>query len=319
MGGHVPVMVAEVMGLLGLRPGEVYADCTAGLGGHAVEAARRVGLRGTVVLNDLDAGNLERAAGAVRKVCGGDGGGVPRVVRFQGNFAELPRRMEAEGLAADAVLADLGFASVQVEDASRGFSFMREGPLDMRYDASVGSSAAELVNGLPEDELASILREYGEEREAGRIARKLVAERAVEPISTTQRLAGIVRSVCGRSGGGIDPATRTFQALRIAVNDELGSLHGLLRAVERAAQSVAAGSASWLAPGGRVAVISFHSLEDRPVKRAFASLVDRGLACSLTRGHVGPGDAEVEANPRARSAKVRAIAIGGAAGDDRRR
>ncbi len=214
--------------------------------------------------------------------------------------------MEAEGLAADAVLADLGFASVQVEDASRGFSFMREGPLDMRYDASVGSSAAELVNGLPEDELASILREYGEEREAGRV-------------STAQRLAGIVRSVCGRSGGGIDPATRTFQALRIAVNDELGSLHGLLRAVERAAQSVAAGSASWLAPGGRVAVISFHSLEDRPVKRAFASLVDRGLACSLTRGHVGPGDAEVEANPRARSAKVRAIAIGGAAGDDRRR
>jgi len=316
--GHVPVMVGEVMGLLGLRPGETYADCTAGLGGHAVEAARRVGSRGTVVLNDLDAGNLERAAAAVREACGRE---VPRVVRFQGNFAELPRRMEAEGLSADGVLADLGFASVQVEDAARGFSFMREGPLDMRYDSAVGASAAELVNGLPEAELASILREYGEEREAGRIARKLVAERAVEPITTTQRLAGIVRSVCGRARGpgGIDPATRTFQALRIAVNDELGSLHGLLRAVERAAQSVAAGSASWLAPGGRVAVISFHSLEDRPVKRAFASLVERGLARALARGHVGPGGAEVEANPRARSAKVRAIALGGAAGGDESR
>ncbi|HRQ74043.1 MAG TPA: 16S rRNA (cytosine(1402)-N(4))-methyltransferase RsmH [Phycisphaerales bacterium] len=312
MGGHVPVMVAEVMGLLGLRAGEVYADCTAGLGGHAVEAARRGGARGTVVLNDLDAGNLERAAAAVREACGGD---VPRVVRFQGNFAELPRRMEAEGLAADAALADLGFASVQVEDAARGFSFMREGPLDMRYDASVGSSAAELVNGLPEAELASILREYGEEREAGRIARKLVAERAVEPISTTQRLAGIVRSVCGRSGGGIDPATRTFQALRIAVNDELGSLHGLLRAVERAARSVAAGERAWIGPGGRVAVISFHSLEDRPVKRAFAGLVERGLATAVARGHVGPRVEEVEANPRARSSKVRAIAIGDAAGE----
>lgn len=127
--GHVPVMVGEVMGLLGLRPGEMYADCTAGLGGHAVEAARRVGSRGTVVLNDLDAGNLERAAAAVREACGRE---VPRLVRFQGNFAELPRRMEAEGLSADGVLADLGFASVQVEDAARGFSFMREGPLDMR-------------------------------------------------------------------------------------------------------------------------------------------------------------------------------------------
>ncbi len=318
MGGHVPVMMAEVMGLLGLRPGEVYADCTAGLGGHAVEAARRVGRRGTVVLNDLDAGNLEGAAAAVREACGGES---PRVVRFQGNFAELPRRMEAEGLTAGAVLADLGFASVQVEDAARGFSFMREGPLDMRYDASAGSSAAELVNGLPEAELASILREYGEEREAGRIARKLVAERAVEPITTTQRLAGIVRSVSGRArgSGGIDPATRTFQALRIAVNDELGSLHGLLRAVERAARSVAAGEPAWIGPGGRVAVISFHSLEDRPVKRAFAGLVQRGLAHALTRGHAVPGEAEVEANPRARSAKVRAITIGGEAEESRSR
>jgi 16S rRNA (cytosine1402-N4)-methyltransferase len=303
--------------MLSPRAGETYVDCTAGLGGHAAVVGAVVGGGGKVVLNDMDAGNLERAGGRAREAMRTSGG---KVEIFQGNYADLPRKMmDADPpLAADMVLADLGFASNQIEEAGRGFSFSREGPLDMRMDRGSPVSAADLVNGMGEGELEEIIREYGEDRNSARIARKLVEARKQAPITTTARLAELVRAAFGgrpqstpRGPGVIDPATRTFQALRIAVNDELGSLGSLLDSIGRGARALAAGKASWLRPGARVGVISFHSLEDRPVKQAFAELVREGLAEALSRKPVEAGSAETAVNPRARSAKLRGVRLVG--------
>lgn len=300
------------------RAGDAYLDCTTGLGGHAEAAAARVGASGTVVLNDLDAGNLE--AGRAR-LAGLDG--PPRVVTLHGNFADAPRRMVDAGLSADCVVADLGFASNQVDDAARGLSFMREGPLDMRLDrGGTTRSAADLVNTLSEPELGEIIREYGEEKAWRAIAAKIVSERAAGPISTTSRLASIVRSCLSRhASGGIDPATRTFQALRIAVNDELGSLRSLTESVLRAATLMAVARRNgaepprtWLRPGARVAIISFHSLEDRLVKDLGAALKERRLGEALSRRPVEAGDPERDANPRSRSAKLRVFRLTDATG-----
>ncbi len=297
---HIPVLLAEVLEALGPRPGECYADCTAGLGGHAAAIAAALRPGGRVILSDLDPGNLTRAAAAVA----GAAPGV-EVRSFRGNFVSLPRRLAAEGVAADIVLADLGFASCQMDDPARGFAFSREGPLDMRLDPTGPTTAADLVGTLPETELARILRDYGEEKAARAVARKIVAVRREASIATTAQLAEIVRSVVRRDGG-IDPATRTFQALRIAVNDELGALEGLLAAVARGAKAQGTG---WLAAGARVAIVSFHSLEDRMVKRAFGDLVSAGLAEAVGRQPVTPGEDEIGVNPRARSAKLRAIRL----------
>ncbi len=304
---HVPVLLDEVIGLLSPQPGEVYVDCTAGLGGHAAAIAARLAPGGTAILNDVDPGNLARAAEHVRHTAGES----VQVIPLQGNFADVPRKLAERGLTADAVLADLGFASSQMEDAGRGLSFSREGPLDMRLDPTLPVTAAELLATTPERELAELLRMYGEEREAGRIARKLVRAREESPITTTGRLAEVVRSAVPRrfDPSAIDPATRTFQALRIAVNDEIGSLEALLAAVDRAARVNLRGGSSWLRPGARVAVIAFHSLEDRPVKRAMAELESAGLAELLTRGPVGPSEDEVRTNPRSRSSRLRAVRL----------
>ncbi|MEZ6243651.1 MAG: 16S rRNA (cytosine(1402)-N(4))-methyltransferase RsmH [Phycisphaerales bacterium] len=306
---HTPVLLDETLSVLSPAPGETYVDCTAGLGGHALAVGERLGSDGRVVLGDLDPANLEAAEARVRA------SGVGRVVTMRGSFVDLPRRLEEGGIGADSVLADLGFASPQVDDPGRGLSFRAEGPLDMRLDPSGPVTAGELVNTLPEGELAELIWRWGEERHSRRIARKVVAARADAPIETTIRLAEIVRSACPRPPRGvrprIDAATRTFQALRIAVNDEIGSLEALLASVARAGEGVAQGRRAWLNPGARVAIITFHSLEDRPVKRAFAALVERGLAQAITRKPITPGDAECESNPRARSAKLRAIRIGG--------
>jgi 16S rRNA (cytosine1402-N4)-methyltransferase len=314
--GHVPVLPAEVLAALDPKPGQVYVDCTAGLGGHAAMVASRLGGSGTVVLVDLDAANLARAKARVEAEAGGAG---PGVVTIHANFAEVPRRLVELGLSADMVLADLGFASTQVDDAARGFSFMREGPLDMRLDPSPGKvSAADLVNTLPEAELADILFEYGEERASRAISAKIVGVRKSSPIVTTSQLADLVRSCVRVPPGhrGIDPATRTFQALRIAVNDELGSLRALLDSVSRGASRLrtaqgVAGSSSpvWLSAGARVGLIAFHSLEDRPIKQAFAELVERGLARAIGKRPTEAGDEERANNPRSRSAKLRAIQI----------
>lgn len=285
--------------MLGPRPGETFADCTAGLGGHASLIGRRLGPAGTVVLNDLDSGNLERAARSVSEA------GVGSVQTFRGNFAALPRRMEREGLRAHMVLADLGFASTQMDDPSRGLSFRGDDPLDMRFDTAGPTTAADLVATSSEPDLARILWEFGEEKASRQIARKLVEARRRGPIETTGQLAEIVRSVV-RSGGGIDPATRTFQALRIAVNDELGSLDGLLAGVTRAARS---GGSGWLTAGARIAIVSFHSLEDRMVKRAFGGIISGGMGEAVGDQPTTPTETERLRNPRSRSAKLRAIRL----------
>lgn len=304
---HIPVLEEQVVALLAPGPGQTVADCTAGQGGHAARLSALIGPSGTLVLNDLDESCLRAARARAEAIAD-----PPRVVCFRGNFAEMPRRMAESGLAADAVLADLGFSSTQMDDPARGFSFRGEGPLDMRLDPTSGPSAAELVNTLPEADLADMIFQYGEERMSRPIARKLVAERERSPIQTTARLAEIIRSVVGvRGSGRIDPATRTFQALRIAVNDELGNLASLLESVERGAmlRRSSASGASWLAGGARIGIISFHSLEDRLVKRAFQRIADAGLARVLTRRPIEPSEQEVENNRRSRSARLRVIEL----------
>lgn len=304
-GSHIPVLIEPVVRLLDPRPGEVFVDATAGLGGHASAIGPRLTPGGVVVLNDVDPANLEHAAARVRRE---SGPGVDvRVVRA--NFAELPHTLRRLGLRADMLLADLGFASTQMDDAARGFSFMREGPLDMRLDPSAPVTAAELVATLPERELARIIREYGEERHAGRVAAVLVRARAQRPIDSTNRLAEVVRGAVPRSPGGIDPATRTFQALRIAVNDELGVLEALLSSIERAASGKSSGG-DWLAPGARIGMISFHSLEDRCVKRAFRACEAAGAA-DVTGGVIVAEPEEEANNPRSRSAKLRVVRLAG--------
>ena len=297
---HIPVLPSEILDALSPKPGETYVDCTAGLGGHAASIAPYLHPGGRVVLNDLDAGNLAHATSHTKSA----GPGV-EVTGFHGNFAALPGQLVRQHVRADMVLADLGFASNQMSDPARGFAFSSDGPLDMRLDPSRGMTARELLATLPEAELVRILREYGEEKAARPIARKIVAARAEGSISTTGQLAALVRSVV-RSGGSINPATRTFQAFRIAVNDELGSLEGLLAAVERAARSTGEG---WLAAGARVAIVSFHSLEDRLVKQSFARLEQRGLAEMVGEQPTVPSEAEVHDNPRSRSAKLRTIRV----------
>lgn len=288
--------------MLAPKSGETFVDCTAGLGGHAAAIAKAMG-SGTVVLNDSDPGNLKRASAAMVAAAP-----AIKVVTLHGNFADAPRRLSEQGLAADMVLADLGFSSNQVETAERGFSFQRDGPLDMRLDPTSPVTAADLIASTPERDLARLIREFGDEPAAGKIARKLVESRRSAPISTTGQLADIIRSVVGRRPGSIDPATRTFQAVRIAVNDELGSLSSLLAAVERGAKIGGAGG--WLKQGARVAIISFHSLEDRLVKQGYAAMAASGIAEVLTRRPVEGLESEIAVNPRARSAKMRAVRIG---------
>ncbi|MGH7243877.1 MAG: 16S rRNA (cytosine(1402)-N(4))-methyltransferase RsmH [Phycisphaerales bacterium] len=312
---HTPVLPLEVAEVLALKPGETYADCTAGRGGHAALLATSTEPGGRIVLNDADASNLEAASAHVTQQHPGIA-----IHRFQGNFALLPRDMEGAGLQADAVLADFGFSSTQIEDASRGFSFMRAGPLDMRFDTSRGLSAADLVNTGSERELTRILREYGEEPGASRIASAIVQTRKTTPIQTTEALADLIRSVIGRRpGSATDPATKSFQALRIAVNDEIGSIDALLAQIARAARVVGAVSGKggggvgsdrlWLRKGARIALLTFHSLEDRPAKAVFADICKQGLATDLARGGITASNEEIRANPRARSARLRAIRL----------
>lgn len=302
--GHVPVMLAEVLALLAPRTGRTYLDATFGGGGYtrAILAAADC----TVFALDRDPDAIARGAALAARHPG-------RLHLVEGRFGDMVSLLAAHGVTAlDGVVFDFGVSSFQLDEAARGFSFRADGPLDMRMERR-GPRAADLVNTLSERELATVLAELGEERHARRVARAILRARAEAPIETTARLAAVVRSAVPRSDDGIDPATRSFQALRIAVNDELGEI----------ARGIAAGI-SLLAPGGRIIAVSFHSLEDRIVKRAFAEAAGRGANPSrhdpaalattraaprlrlLTTKPLGPGEGETSINPRARSARLRA-------------
>ncbi len=259
-----------------------------GPGGHAAAVLRASAPDGRLLGLDRDGETLERARQRLAEF-------GERARLEQADYREIPERLGGEK--ADGILLDLGISSAQLDDAGRGFSFQAEGPLDMRMDRSGGATAADLVNRMRESDLADLLYEYGEEPASRRIARAIVLARERQRITTTTELADIVRRAAPRRRRpGLHPATRTFQALRIRVNREL---EGLGAAFE--------GAARCLKPGGRLAVISFHSLEDRAAKEAFRSLAARGFRL-LTKKPLRPGDAEVRENPRARSARLRAVA-----------
>jgi 16S rRNA (cytosine1402-N4)-methyltransferase len=288
--GHEPVMVSEVLDMLLPSRGGVFVDCTVGLGGHS-RALLESGAT-HVVAFDRDASALGIAREALAAF--GD-----RVTLVHADYRDLPRVLDSRGLTAiDGALADLGVSSMQLDAEGRGFSFRRDEPLDMRMDQTQGPSAADLLRDVDERELADLIFQYGEERYSRRIARGIVTARRETPIATTGQLAAIVRRAIPRHGyQRIDPATRTFQALRIWVNRELDGLDGFLaQAAER------------LREGARLAVITFHSLEDRIVKHAFRALERSATAIRiLTKRPLVPTDEEVARNPRARSAKLRAI------------
>ncbi len=281
---HVPVLVDEVLEYLNPRPGGIVVDGTLGGGGHARALADRVGAAGRVVAVDVDRQAIERAHPMLA--------GLPIEVA-EASYAEIPQVLSQRGIAAaDAILLDIGLSSDQLADPARGFSFQSVGELDLRFSADHGEPAWQLVARLRERELADLIYKFGEERFSRRIARRIVERRQQAPIRTAAELADLVRSCVPRSRGhGIDPATRTFQALRIAVNDELGVLETALAKLPDCLRS-----------GGRLAVISFHSLEDRIVKQAFR---DDPRLQRVTRRPVQATDAEVARNPRARSAKLR--------------
>ncbi len=289
---HVPVMPIEVLALLNPVEGAVVLDCTLGLGGHAALIAERIGASGRMIGIDQDNDAIKLA----RERLSGFSG---RLDIVKNSFARLGSALDGVGVTVvDAVLFDLGVSSLQLDDAGRGFSFRMDGPLDMRMDRDAGTTAEDLVNDLSEEALADIIFNFGEERFSRRIARVLVAARAGERIRTTAGLAEIVLKALrrGYQRNRLHPATRTFQALRIAVNGELDILAGALtQAFER------------LKPGGRMAVIAFHSLEDRIVKAKFRSWAREGRAVLLTKKPLRPGDAEAADNPRARSARLRVI------------
>ena len=281
---HVAVMLAEVVEQLNPQLGQVIVDGTLGAGGHTRALAERVGPHGRVIAFDLDPTALAAAEQSLA--------GLP-VTLVASNFSDLREVLnQLEVVSVDAVLLDLGLSSDQLADQGRGFSFTSDGPLDLRFDPTQGEPATRLVNQLKEETLADIIFRYGEERFSRRIARAIVAARRDRPLETAGELAALVRrSVPHGKADRIDPATRTFQALRIAVNEELKSLEIALRRLP-----------DCLRVGGRAAIISFHSLEDRRVKEAFR---DDPRYRAMTRKPLRPTEEETARNPRSRSAKLR--------------
>lgn len=287
---HEPVMLREAMELLGLGSGDIALDATVGAGGHAKEMLKRITPGGRLIGLDNDAGVLAIAEEDLKEFRGS-------FTLVNDNFRNLDAVLAHEGIKClDAALFDLGVSSYQLDGTGRGFSMKRDAALDMRMDPRGHSSAYDIVNGCTQEELDGILLKFGEERFHRKIARSIVENRAQKPIETTGELADIVHRAIGfkSKNSRIDPATRTFQAIRIAVNDELGALEDGLKKV-----------VSWLDIGGRIAVISFHSLEDRIVKNLFKGFADLGFLKILTKKPVQTSREEIAVNPRARSAKLR--------------
>jgi 16S rRNA (cytosine1402-N4)-methyltransferase len=319
---HIPVLLNEVLAALQPAPGRVVVDCTLGLGGHSAELLRRIQPGGHLIGIDFDARSiaiarlrltaagkqlraapLKRATGAKRPRAGKSAGMKDAPAGFtlvQNNFAALPTVLAECGHdRVDGILADLGVSSPQIDDPARGFSYRQKGPLDMRMDPSRGTPAAALLNRLSESQLAAAFLELGDETDAPQIARLIVERRAVKPIETTQELTAVVcqarRFTLERAAGAkLHPAARTFQALRILVNREMANLERLLVVAP-----------ACLNPGGVLAVISFHSGEDRRVKRAFREGVREGIYAAASPDVILATPEEVAANPRSRSAKLR--------------
>ncbi len=309
--GHVPVLLKEAIDFLNIRRGGTYIDATVGLGGHSYEIAKRLGALGRLIGVDKDPAALEAAGkslvvGRQSSVVGksqdrptedDDRTDWPTIELRHGSFADLAddRRLTIDDFKVDGLLADLGVSSLQFDNAARGFSFQAEGPLDMRMNTQSGETAEQVVNQADEVTLANLIYEFGEERRSRRIARAIVRSR---PIRTTAQLAEIVSAAARPMNSAerrIHPATRTFQALRIFVNRELDDLRKLMDA-----------GPQLLKPGGRLVVISFHSLEDRIVKDALREGMKQGHYRLLTKKPVIATEEEIDRNPRSRSAKLRA-------------
>jgi 16S rRNA (cytosine1402-N4)-methyltransferase len=299
--GHVPVLLKEAIDFLAVRRGGTYIDATVGLGGHSYEIAKRLGAPGHLIGLDKDPAALEKAGERLKGVLGRSSLVVGEATKQQpdwptvdlrhGSFADFAN--QERRTAYDGILADLGVSSLQLNDPARGFSFQAEGPLDMRMNPQAERSAEQVVNHFDERELADVIYEFGEERRSRRIARAIVRSR---PIRTTAQLAEVISAAARpMKHERIHPATRTFQALRIFVNRELDDLRELLHA-----------GPQMLKPQGRLVIISFHSLEDRIVKDALREGAKLGLYKLLTKKPVTAGEEEIDRNPRARSAKLRA-------------
>ena len=288
---HIPVLLKEAIDFLAVRRGGTYVDATLGLGGHSYEIARRLGREGRLIGFDKDPAALERARQKLSDPPAELKDDWPELRFEHGSFARLGERIEPSSI--DGLLADLGVSSLQLEDASRGFSFQAEGPLDMRMNPTVGETAEQVVNRIGEKELADVIYEFGEERRSRRIARAIVRAR---PIRSTKHLVEVISAAARpMKQERIHPATRTFQAIRIFVNRELDDVRVLLES-----------SPTALKKHGRLVMISFHSLEDRIVKDAMRDGAHHGLYQLLTKKPVTATEEEIESNPRSRSAKLRA-------------
>lgn len=288
---HTPVLLKETMELLNPKKGEFFVDGTAGGGGHAREIAEKIGESGTLLMIDWDKETAVALEAESRKY-------KPKTIVEQGNYAELPRILEKHGLGkADGLLLDLGFSSWQVDESGRGFSFRKDEPLYMTYDEEQ-ESVASILSRLTEQELVEIIRKFSGERYAGRIARAIKERVKEKTITSSLELAEVVRGAVpsGYERGRIDPATRTFQALRIYANEELENLSEFLEELAGVA-----------AAGARAAIISFHSLEDGLVKQAFRKMAAEERGKIITPKPVRATEAEKESNPRSRSAKLRAF------------
>ena len=290
---HVPVLLTETLEFLRVQPGSTIADCTLGLAGHSAEIARRLGPKGRLIAFDRDPEALALAKARLDEVCTELADQAPQITLIGEAFSSIEQHVEPASL--DGLLADFGVSSMQLNEAPRGFSFMADGPLDMRMDTRSGLTAEQVVNEENEGELANLIYEYGEERRSRRIARAIVRGR---PVTTTAQLARIVAQAAPamkQDRFKIHPATRTFQAIRIVVNRELDEIRDLLEAAPRL-----------LKPSGRIALISFHSLEDRLVKDSLREGAQKGIWNLLTKKPATAAEEETERNPRSRSAKLRA-------------
>jgi len=304
VGTHIPVMTEEVAAYLRPKSGEIIVDCTVGFGGHASEFTKFIGPAGKLIALDVDSAELERTRRRLSK------GNVP-VSFYRTNFAGIANVLKKENLnGADIIFADLGVSSMQIDNPARGMSYKNKGPLDMRMDDRLKRTGADLLNTLSEEELAKAFWELADEPDYQKIARRIVTQRAVQPVTQTSQLIRIIFAVKGLTPktwrrqqhavkfGSLHPAARTFQALRILVNDELGSLKELLRVAPYC-----------LSPGGRIGIISFHSGEDRLVKQSFRDGVRNGIYQSAAKSAIVPRIREINSNPRSASAKFRWAAV----------